>query len=402
MVLGLSTSGDVRISPLDIIDRSQLWKILEWGLGASRSFPRAQTSFEHSIFSGRFVTHVQTSKLLSIGPDGISLVLAPGNAYTEGAMWAIDLSNSTARNISGFFHLRPAIKPASRSVQPKNQTIPPAGTPPVLSSVGSFGCRFISTSESFNFTWRAKMLETFIKSKMPIFVHAKGTPSPIDVTTYLSHSTLVNKSDPARSLTTQPTLKTPRPGDWVLHTNIPVNEGKTATAYIIVRPATEPVYLNYTDFTIWLLYAPASPKDASKGWRFVTMRVNNDSKRIEAVHFPDGGQGWIYNIDLSFSALGNIKNPLRFIKSTSGTMRLRLCVESDLTITPFFPPSLHDSDIVDAMKWGLMLDSGTNSQVIEADMIRDDRNESRPLRPQWLDYKGSWFDGIGTGAHGPD
>jgi hypothetical protein len=396
MVLGATASGDPSIVPHNIFDQSQLWSILEWGLGMS--FLGRPSSLSN-ILTGRFIIHVNGSKLLSAAGNGTSLLLSPG--YTQAAMWTVDVSNATAPNVSGFFKLRPAISSdPTRSVQPQNQTIPSSGALPVLSSTGSFGFRFVPVSNSFIFTWRAKMLATFINSYMPIFVHAKGAPLPIDVPTYLKNSTLVNTLNPTVSLATQPILKTSGPGDWVLRTNIPTSDGKTAVAYIVVRQATEPIYINYTDFTVWLLYPPSSPTDVGKGWRSITMRVSNDSRRIEAVYFPDGGQGWVYNLDMNFSSLLTITDPLRFIKS-SNTMRLRIYVSPDLMVSPFFPDSTQDSDIIDPTKWGFTFDSGANSQVLEADMIRDDANGSKPVRPQWMSYLGSWFDGVGAGAYGP-
>jgi hypothetical protein len=132
------------------------------------------------------------------------------------------------------------------------------------------------------------------------------------------------------------------------------------------------------------------------------MRVNNDSKLIESVYFPDGGQGWVYNLNMNFSTIIDTKaNPLRIIKGASNTTKLHVYVKPDLTITPFFPAGIADSDITNPMKWGLTFDAGGKSQLLEAGMLRDDTKGSKPVRPQWMDYIGRWVDSSGPRAFGP-
>ena len=147
-------------------------------------------------------------------------------------MWTTDVSIANLPDVDGFFKLRPAVDP-SLSLQPGSQAVSTFGAIPVLSSGGDFGCRFISTSNAFNFTWRSKMLLTFLQSHMPVFVHDKGAPLPVDVGSYLSHSLIMDKTLPALPPRSYPPLPTSGNGGWLLQTSIPVSDGKSCALLML-------------------------------------------------------------------------------------------------------------------------------------------------------------------------
>ncbi|KAI5805240.1 hypothetical protein EDC01DRAFT_784304 [Geopyxis carbonaria] len=342
-VLALDSSHNLRAVEYDTYDRNQIWNQLEWE-------------------KGRFITHVATGKLLGIASDWNSVELADG--YSSHTMWRLDSSVSTIGN--GFFKL-------DNTGLALDILADPSATKPLLAtSTSPYGCRFVSESSNYTLTHRHMVLKTFIRSHGPVFVHAKGVTPPTDEVEFPEEIHALN------------------PGFSTF--------SATPKVYIIVRQSSEPIYLNYTDISYCLWYAPAYAADTTRGWRFITARYNNTTKALESVYFPGGGQGWIYNIDLNFSVMTNPdQNQLKVVKRQKPSLatKLHVYVGPDLVIRPDFPPPSTNADIVDAEKWGTSLESGedTIGRVVEAEMLVDDQSGSKPTRPLWVESSVPWTTG---------
>jgi hypothetical protein len=242
------------------------------------------------------------------------------------------------------------------------------------------------------------MLSTFIKTKAPVFVHAKGAPQPTSVDQYLAGCTVSDRSNPSTApISADPNSLPTTPGDWVLNYSGASSTG--GMAYIIVRDTAEPIYINYTDFFIYLFYPPTP--SSTRGWQHITMRFNNESNILESVWFPS--LGWIYNLDMNYSSLGSPDaNPLKVIKRADNTTKLHVYVGTDLVPVPQFPTGTTNQQIIDNSQWGLSLDSGAVNVLLQADMIKDDENLSRPVPPPWMRFGGSWVTGSNnSNAAGP-
>lgn len=324
-----------------------------------------------------------------------NVILLPAGSYSQAAMWKMDMSNSSQAGVQGFFPLRPAYTQTAMSLSlTDNGSI-------ALSSQANFGCRFIQDSSWFYFTDRLTMLTTFIKTRMPVFVHAKGVVLPISVDAYLHNSTVVDKSSPSsQPISAASSFPPAGQGDWVLTYTGAVSDRSNATAYIVVRDATEPIYINYTDFIIYLLYP--STTNSVGGWQHITMRFNNYSNLLESVYFPS--LGWIYNLDMNYSTLASPeKNPLKVIKRQNNTTKLHVYVGADSVPVPKFPNDPTNQSIIDGSQWELSLDSGAEASrvLVRADMIKDDEIGSRPVPPPWTRYGGAWVSGNVANAVAP-
>lgn len=190
-----------------------------------------------------------------------------------------------------------------------------------------FGCRFVRDSSWFNFTDEVSLLTTFIGTRAPVFVHAKGVPLPTSGDTYLADSTFSDRSN--SSTPTLSAASNPLPtslGDWVLTYSGPASDGSKIHRLHRRPRCLEPVYINYSDFRIYLFYPPSSPSVG--GWKHITMRFNNKSGLLESVWFPS--LGWIYNLDLNYSMISPDNNPLKVIKRSSNITKLHVYVGPDL------------------------------------------------------------------------
>jgi len=244
---------------------------------------------------------------------------------------------------------------------------------------------------------------------MPVFVHAAAPAPfsympvaiPIDAEMYLP---LLAASPPGV-----------KPGSGAV--------GKAPRAYIQVWPADEAIYHNYTDFVISILYDwsfPGSPR--LFGWRYLTMRFNNDDNTLTALRFP--GVGWVPNIDQSFTTLGDVdQNPLKIIKrptysgpgagtaipvpsntspntasATASVTKLHVYIDEHLNFLPSFPPGTSNDviaqreDAPGLFHW----DSGACTQLVEAACLGDDgvgwlgREEKAGIRAAFMDMEEGW------------
>jgi hypothetical protein len=230
------------------------------------------------------------------------------------------------------------------------------------------------------------LLTTFIGTRAPVFVHAKCVPLPTSGDTYLAGSTFSDRSNSSTPTLSAALIPLPTsPGDWVLTYSGPASDG-SKIHHLHRRPrCLEPVYINYFDFRIYLFYPPSSPSVG--GWQHITMRFNNESKLLESVWFPS--LCWIYNLDLNYSSMiSPDNNPLKVIKRSSNITKLHVYVGPDLIPVPSIPDRTTNAQIIDDTNWGLSLDSGKSYKLLRADMIKDDENQSRPVPPAWMKFKG--------------
>ena len=65
----------------------------------------------------------------------------------------------------------------------------------------------------------------------------------------------------------------------------------------------------------------------------------------------------------------------------------------DLIPIPNFPTNTTSQQIIDNTQWGLSFNSGKGNAIIQADMIKDDENQFRPVPPSWTIFGGSWVSG---------
>lgn len=268
---------------------------------------------------------------------------------------------------------------------------------------------------------RLAPLSTFLKSQMPVFVHAKGSVSqPTDVQTYLANCTLSTvSSSSSSSKTTEPPTLLPGDTQGLLTYTKPSVDKSTPTAYIMVRGANEDVYINHTDISINLLYPPS--QGFAGGWSSITMRFNNTTLALVAVLFPK--LGWIYNLDQNFiSTSPSPVNPLRIIRTASPTdtaqnttstnqdgssptsrfTKLHVFVGADdLVPTPTFPAKTTNAQIIDTSAqsiFGLSMDSGASYELVEAAMLRDDEQglgnvvSGAGAWESWAKWGGRWVD----------
>lgn len=258
--------------------------------------------------------------------------------------------------------------------------------------------RFITDSNVPLFTDRVSMLATFIKTRMPVFVHARNGVKPLSVDSYLhqcvAHNTKTNADNNPAALAK---LFGPNPAMAPEETELKyfgtISDGFTATAYIIVREAMEPIYVNYTDFCVYVFYPPCKfdigvpmgrgawapvQVDFRGGWTHITLRLNNQTSLLDSVWFPN--YGWIRNLDLNYSNLivPDTDNPLKIIKRPNGSTKLHVYVDQYGSVSPTFPDDAKENkQIIDDGKWGFVMDSGVKQILVQADMVRDDEESSR-------------------------
>ena len=402
---GPKTGGVPTITDLNLQDNNQLWTYLEWE-------------------NGRYIQHLNTGQLIHCAiptstvpseqhrQEFLVTMMNPANA-TMYSLWQLETPQVCAASAAaagdkqynpiagkdGFYRLfipsssRDAKSPPF-SLQPFVNMIPLSGYV-AMTLNGQYGCRFIAPAKSLRFTWRSAMLLNFLKTKMPVFVHAaakEAKPSmivaaPVDAAVYLP--AFANGHRRSEEILTNTTAS------------------KVPKAYVTVRPASEPIYYNYTDFTICVLYAQNRFHGAIQGWRHLTMRFNNDDNTLSSVRFPDHA-GWVPNIDQSFTTLGDIdQNPLKIIKRptpsgpvmtptnagttsadvTSSVTKLHVYVDENLVFRPDFPAALSNDVIAqrqnspDLYHW----DSGACAVLVEADCLQDDGTGTAPVRLPFMD-----------------
>lgn len=340
-VIGIDGDGKLAVVAYDALDKNQLWRIVEW-------------------CGDRFLIHAESKRLLGVpDPDNSPIVGLVGSKYeySKATLWTWDTSK-LARN--GFFKL------VNNSAQ-----VTVVGSTVQCSESSKFGVRFVQdVPHHFVLTTHHLVLKNFLASHAPVFVHAKEAPLPTNIHRFKQLAENSGKQvsdDPA-----------------------------APKVYIIVRQATEPIYLNYTDVTFCLLYPPKSKEDMSRGWRFATLRFNNATHDLVSVHLPGRNQGWLHN--------HKRHNPLRILRQQGplAPMKLHLYVGRDLVIRAAFPKEVTKESVLDSGKWGSCLDSGNEkvAEIVQAEMLVDDFSGSKPVRPQWVEGTKEWTAG-GEGQYMP-
>ncbi|TGZ77418.1 hypothetical protein EX30DRAFT_374627 [Ascodesmis nigricans] len=346
-VLGAQTAREVMAVPYDPYDKGQLWYQLEWE-------------------KGRFIIHASTRELLSWrSVNGEPQLYLASPPYTSQCLWRLDHSTSSNPMKNGFFPLW-GMGALTFTLDDPAPNIDPLSPRPIrfrLLSPTLYGVRFISSSTSYTLTWRSIVLKTFLQSHAPVFLHLPSTPLPTNIP---YHHSVANST----------------PGPKV---------------YIIVRQSSEPIYLNYTDITYCLFYPLSSASShARSGWRYITTRYNNTTHLLECVYFPStpasiadplGLGGWVYNIDLTFSATATVDdNPLKILKRTKPrtATKLHVFVDENLVIRPVFPTIISGGLPAEwASPWAV--DAGNNEvmEVVEARMVVDDGSRWGGEREWW-------------------
>lgn len=309
------------------------------------------------------------------------------NNYALNALWNVDTGNVKAGGNNGIFPVRSLSSPSSALGLPLNPPVGPSNLT-TFSNIGTgvlgLGARFIRDSSAISITPSntVSQLKLFLQNYSPVFVHSTGAPVPVNADDYIQSSTLNIHGNTTF-------VSTYTPGTYTSTNNFlsytaPASP-PTPKVYVAVRDAFEGIYDNYTDVFYYVLYPNA-------GWKSVTLRFNNETKRLESAYMPN--VKWMYNLDLSFSnRFDSNNNPLRILKTASGLTKLHIYVDSNLNFLPAFPSGTTDATVINQLAWGLSLDAGSDVNIIEAETIKDDAAGSKPRRPFWADFNGDWISG---------
>ncbi|KAL2072134.1 hypothetical protein VTL71DRAFT_11477 [Oculimacula yallundae] len=354
----------------------------------------------------RYYIHVDTKqKIGSKGLKEADVICLLGRAnYEEYALWKVTTTpySSPASALDGFYPLKVAYgqDPApgatvwsekirrGLSIRSDNTLIADKREDGILA-------RIIHDSHSQNLTTQLTALNTFIKTRLPVFCFGFKKALPTNIDWYLEHCQPSDFSGHHynwdKSIPFLSNFDKQTDAAWTMNFSLPdTTDATIAKAYVTVQEADDPVNLNYTDFKIHLLIPQV--EDSRGGWQHLTTRINNESNNTHSVFFP--GSGWIRNLDLNYSSLiiPDLDNPLKILKRFNGTSKLHVYVDAKGRVSPTVPADKvkTNADIIDDGKWALALDAGEKALLLRADMVDDGDGGKRPHMPAWAMWDGDW------------
>lgn len=319
---------------------------------------------------GRYIINVQTKQIIT---DDNGVAIIQPNNYGLNVLWGVDTPTLKQSGTTGIVSVRNLSSKSDGFAAPLNlgvgSTTLPAFSSVVSGQIGT-GVRFVRDSSALTITQcnTASQLKLFLQNVSPIFVHNTGVITPVDADGYIQSSTLNLHLNNTYVNTYTPGMYTSS-NNYLAYTASSVS--LAPKVYIAVRDAAEGIYDNYTDVYYYLLYP-------GTGWKTVVVRFNNETKRLESAYS---------------SRVDPKANPLVILKTAKGLTKLHIFVDNDLNPTPVFPDNTTDEKIISQGSWGLSLDAGTDLNIIEAEMIKDDSKGSKPPKPFWKDYQGDWING---------
>lgn len=303
--------------------------------------------------------------------------------YTDMTLWHLKL-DTNARQRDGFYNLTNARFRSHRlNVDSESRNISVSTTDDL------YGFKPVRESSWLTLSRRLKVLETFCRSRGPLFFYSQSAPRPCSVDEYLSTRSL--GQGPSNTVLKQKVTVSDLPknaGDYHLMDSGSRPAIMTPTAYVEIKPPTDPIYVNYTDFVVTFFLCPISTSKG--GLNSIVLRVNNETNQLDSCYFHDVGS--ISNLDSNYSSTDEpVVNPLKIHRVDSlNATKLHVYVGDDGVPTPFFPDGTTNADLEDKSKWGLWWDSASSFQITKADMVDGDATGIVDLIPEWAGYSGNW------------